>query len=70
MAAARMLLCLDRLVWVLIYGGLFALILGIVTDRAGDGTLGWSLMVGGSVAAGAGVVLIAVRARLSGDPPA
>lgn len=68
MAAARVLLCLDRVIWVLIYGGLFALILGVVIDRAGDGTLGWSLMVGGSVAAGAGVVLIAVRSRLPPGP--
>ena len=68
MASARELQRLDRLVWVLIYGGLFALILGIVSDRAGEDALGWGLAVGGTVAAGAGVVLIAVRSRLPSDP--
>lgn len=64
MPTARALQRLHTLIWVLIYGGLFALVLGIATSRAGDGALGWGLMVGGSVAAGAGVVLIALRARL------
>lgn len=70
MPSARPLQRLHALIWTLIYGGLLTLILGIATDRAGDGALGWSLMVGGSVAAGVGVVLMAVRARLSADPPA
>jgi hypothetical protein len=68
MPSARALQRLHTLIWVLIYGGLFALILGIATGRAGDGTLGWSLMVGGTVAAGVGVVLIAVRSRLQAGP--
>ena len=69
MPSARALQRLHTLIWILIYGGLFALILGIATARAGDGAPGWSLMVGGSVVAGAGVVLIAVRSRLKPGPP-
>lgn len=63
-ANERTLARLDKIAWLLIYGGLFALILGIASHghtRIG----GWSLSVIGSVAAVAGVVLIVVRARMS-----
>ena len=63
MAAPRTLQRLQTLIWVLIYGGLLTLVLGIATART-DGALGWSLAVGGGVAAAVGVALIAVRARL------
>jgi hypothetical protein len=54
---------LERWIWILIYGGLFALILGIATART-DAGLGWSLAVPGGAAAAAGAVLIYVRSRL------
>lgn len=64
MAAERLLARLDALAWILIYGGLFALVLGIAShDETKIG--GWSLSVLGTMAAVAGVVLIIVRARLS-----
>lgn len=64
MAAERLLARLDALAWILIYGGLFALVLGIAShDETKIG--GWSLSVLGTMAAVAGVVLIVVRARLS-----
>ena len=63
MAAPRTLQRLQTLIWVLIYGGLLALVLGIATART-DGALGWSLAAGGGLAAAVGVALIAVRARL------
>ena len=63
MAAPRTLQRLQTLIWVLIYSGLLALVLGIATART-DGALGWSLAAGGGVAAAVGVALIAVRARL------
>lgn len=64
MAPERLLARLDVLAWILIYGGLFALVLGIAShDETKIG--GWSLSVLGSMAAVAGVVLIFVRARLS-----
>ena len=63
MAAPCTLQRLQTLIWVLIYGGLLTLVLGIATART-DGALGWSLAAGGGVAAAVGVALIAVRARL------
>lgn len=72
MASARTLARIDALAWILIYGGLFALILGIAShDETAIG--GWSLSVLGAAAVIAGVVLIVVRARLKEDeekPPA
>jgi hypothetical protein len=54
---------IDRLIWLLIYGGLFALALGLAT-RAREAVVGWTLIVGGALAAAAGAVLIWVRSRL------
>jgi len=54
---------LEAWIWVLIYGGLFALVLGIATGRENE-TLGWSLSVPGVVVAAVGAVLIYVRSRL------
>ncbi|MCT6719185.1 hypothetical protein ACTJKQ_20990 [Acidovorax sp. 22279] len=67
MAALSTLQRLQKLIWVLIYGGLLTLVLGIATART-DAATGWVLMVGGGVVAAVGVVLIAVRARLKADP--
>jgi hypothetical protein len=63
MASAKTLLRIERLIWILIYGGLFALILGIVILQAAPAGA-WSLIVLGGGAAAAGVVLIWVRSRL------
>ena len=57
---------LQALIWVLIYGGLLTLVLGLSTRRF-DGSLGWSLMVVGALVAALGVVLIYVRSRLRED---
>ena len=67
MAAPRTLQRLHKIIWVLIYGGLLTLVLGIATARTEEAT-GWVLMVGGGVVAAVGVALIAVRARLKADP--
>jgi hypothetical protein len=67
MADARTLVRLDRLAWILIYGGLFALVLGIASHGVTQWG-GWSLAVLGVLAVAAGIVLIVVRARL-GTPP-
>jgi len=67
MPSARALKRLDALVWALIFGGLFLLILGMAShDRAA--IAGWSLTAVGGIAAAAGVVLIYVRSRLP-EPP-
>lgn len=67
MASARALQRLQTLIWVLIYGGLLTLVLGLATGRT-DEALGYSLGGAGAVAAAAGVALIGVRARLRPDP--
>ena len=65
MASAGMLAWIDRLVWALIYGGLFTLILGLAALPAHAVVASWSLIVAGAVLVAAGIVLIGVRARLS-----
>jgi len=59
---------LEALVWVLIYGGLILVGLGLAVQRRDD-LLGWSLVALGAVVALAGAVLVVVRARLPGDKP-
>ena len=57
---------LEKWTWILIYGGLFAFILGFATART-DATLGWSIATPGAIAAVVGVVLIYVRSRFKDD---
>ena len=67
MASARTLARLDGLAWILIYAGLFAVVLGIASHDTAA-VAGWSLSVLGIAAAVAGVVLIIVRSRLRETP--
>ena len=57
---------LDRWIWVLIFGGLFAVVLGFASRPVAPAT-GWSLMVVGGCVCACGVVLIWVRSRLGPD---
>jgi hypothetical protein len=67
MATPRALARLDALIWTLIFGGLFTLVLGIAShDETAIG--GWSLSVLGTLATAVGVVLIYVRSRLPETP--
>lgn len=50
--------------WVLIYGGLLTLVLGIATRR-NDEAVGWPVIVIGAIVAVAGFALIWVRSRMS-----
>lgn len=61
---------LEKWIWILIYGGLFAIILGIATGRTEE-ALGWAMAVPGAVLVVVGTVLIYVRSRLkdSKDSP-
>ena len=56
---------IDKLIWVLIYGGLLALCLGLFVQRNAEG-LGWILIALGAVVAVAGAGLVWVRSRM--DP--
>lgn len=57
----------EKLVWILIYGGLLAVGLGIALQQGGNAALGWTLVTGGGVVAAVGVVLIWVRSRQKDD---
>jgi hypothetical protein len=56
----------ETLVWVLIYGGLLTLGLGLSVRRTDDG-LGTGLAIVGGAVAAVGFVLIYVRSRMKGD---
>lgn len=66
MATVQALARLQKVVWILIYGGLLTLVLGLSTQRT-DEVVGWTLVVIGGVLAAVGVVLIWVRSRLKPD---
>jgi hypothetical protein len=56
----------EKLAWMLIYGGLGVSFLGIfVKDR--EATLGWSLLALGALATVAGAVAVYLRSRMKGD---
>ena len=57
---------LDRLIWILIFGGLFAVVLGYAS-RPSAPTTGWTLMAAGGSLSAVGVVLIWVRSRMGPD---
>lgn len=57
----------EKLVWVLIYGGLIVVGLGAALLRGERDALGWSLVLGGGTAAAIGVLLIWVRSRMKDD---
>jgi hypothetical protein len=54
-------------VWVLLYGGLLAVGVGVFVLRGGASGLGWTLVALGTAATVAGAALVAVRARMA--PP-
>ena len=67
MASAKTLALIERLAWIYIYGGLFAIVLAIATGGV-HVVAGWSLGVVGAIVVAAGVVLIVVRSRLHETP--
>jgi hypothetical protein len=56
----------ETMVWVLIYGGLLVVALGLSIQRR-DAALGWGVATIGGVAAVAGAVLVYVRSRMKGE---
>lgn len=57
---------IETLTWVLIYGGLLTLCLGLAVQRTDTG-MGTVMVAGGGVVAAVGAVLIYVRSRMKGD---
>jgi hypothetical protein len=53
---------LEAWIWILIYGGMFALALGIAVARQ-DQTLGWIIGIPGVVVASVGAFLVYLRSR-------
>jgi len=53
---------LEKLIWVLIYGGLFIVCLGLFVRR-GDLSLGWILIAAGAVISVLGALLVYLRSR-------
>ena len=66
MTHAKTIQWVDRLIWTLLYGGLFTVVIGLA-NRNRDEVLSWALMVVGAVVAVAGAVLIWVRSRMRED---
>jgi len=58
----------DKLIWVLVYGGLLAVCLGLAL-QATDSGLGWVFIGGGVLVAAVGALLVWVRSRMADDPP-
>jgi hypothetical protein len=55
----------EALAWVLLYGGLLLLVLGLAVERA-QAALGWGLVALGAVVAAVGVLLIWIRSKMGG----
>jgi vacuolar-type H+-ATPase subunit I/STV1 len=65
MPTAKTIAWIERLIWILIYLGLFALVLGLATlSHHVAAASSWLLIVLGGTLAVTGVVLIWVRSRL------
>ena len=60
------LMRLETLIWVLIYGGLLTLVVGLFMSR-NEQDAGFEMVVGGAILAAIGACLIYVRSRLHED---
>ena len=53
----------EQAIWVYIYVGMFAVVLGLATGRS-DAAVGWWFALPGAISVAVGVVLIYVRSRM------
>lgn len=58
---------MERLIWMLIYGGMLAMVLGYFIDQQGTSDATWFYSLGG-LALLFGVLMIFIRARLREEP--
>ena len=58
---------LEKLIWILIFGGLAVFGLGFAVERS-NAVFGWSLVVAGGIAAAVGALLVVVRSRIADEP--
>lgn len=58
---------LHALIWVLIYGGLLIVLLGLSVQRTSD-PIGWPMVLVGALLLGLGIGLIYVRSRMKTEP--
>jgi hypothetical protein len=63
MASLLAIVRLQKFIWVLIYGGLLTLVLGLSVQRT-DGPMGLAMSIGGGFIAACGVALIYLRSRM------
>ena len=54
---------IEKWTWVLIYGGLLLLSLGLFVLRS-DAVMGWALLLAGGAGVVAGIVLVVLRSRM------
>jgi hypothetical protein len=64
MPSSKAIVWIERLIWILVYVGLFAVVLGLAT-LSRSAAAAWSLITVGGVLAAGGVVLLWVRSRLN-----
>ncbi len=60
---------IQKWVWILIYGGMFLLGVGLAVRRS-DAALGWGIAVPGAFLIAAGALLIWARSRMKDNPEA
>ena len=56
----------ERLIWVFVYAGMFAVAVGVAV-RAGVGGLDWVLIGGGALSVLVGALLLWLRSRMRDD---
>ena len=66
-ASSQMIARLHAFIWILIYGGLFTLVIGLAVVRSDDG-LGWWITGVGVALAVSGAVLVYVRSKIDPHP--
>ena len=59
---------IDTWIWLLVYGGLVVLGVGLTVQRS-DGAFGWVIALVGALLIAAGALLVWIRSRTTADNP-